>query len=150
MTRNTQHGPEGTLGEQIPVFGDSLHKTAPGLRVGAEFPVLIREIVLEHHCRAVIKWMGERRAAVNPLKAMIRQRERREEWRARSHWMHCRTKVVKKAGNGQGKRACSSAWLRLSLEDLDLESGLRQHDRSGKSVRSGSDDVCALHSIILP
>ena len=37
----------------------------------------------------------------------------------------------------------------LRLEDLDIDAGLCQHDRSGESVRAGADDMRPLHALIL-
>jgi hypothetical protein len=71
VTRNAQHWTEGTLGELFPPVDDGLHETTPGFRVRTEFPILIGEIVLQHHRSAVVQRMSKWSITVDPLQAIL-------------------------------------------------------------------------------
>ncbi len=77
MTGNAQHRPETVLRELLPMIDDRLHEAAPWLAVGAQFPLLIGKIALEHHGGAIVERVRQGRFAVDPLEPIVRQAEAR-------------------------------------------------------------------------
>lgn len=83
--------------------------------------------------------MRQRRAGMNPLQAVLAERQPLEQWRRDGHGVNSSTYVVEKAWQGQLRRPKPSAGLRRSLEYSHRSPGLRQHNSGGQSVRSRTD-----------
>src|SRR5437763_1316479 len=109
-----------------------LHQAAIGGCVGAERRTSGVETLLPRqagslphcgaleHCRcAVVERMGERRGRMNPLQAMVSERERAKEGRGDRHRMDGGAEVVLEAGKRQLFGASTAAESGLSFEDDD-------------------------------
>ena len=94
MVRKVYNRPQCFLCELIPVIDQGRHQVAPCPCIEAKLPVLIGEIVLQHHGGSVVERMRQRRFAVNPAEAMLAERKRQKEGRTRSHGIHGRAEVV--------------------------------------------------------
>src|SRR5271154_6068186 len=64
-----------------PAVDEGTHETFPRCAVESERSSCFTEVTLQHYCRTVVKGVSQSGGRVNPLQAMINQRQRREEWR---------------------------------------------------------------------
>src|SRR5437016_5038856 len=86
-----------------------LHQAAIGGCVRAERAARVVEAPLEHCRCAVVERMGERRGRMNPLQAMLSERERAEEGRGDRHRMDGGAEVMLEAGERQLGGASAAA-----------------------------------------
>ena len=70
--------------------------------------------------------------------AEISERERPEEWRRQSEWVHRGADVVDVAGQSELSRPESAAQGRLGFAQYGLEARAGEDDRCGEPVRTGS------------
>jgi hypothetical protein len=142
---------EGMAGEQThrakdfggqvgPVLGERTDESAPRFTVWTQNRFGVLQIALERDGGAIVKGMCERAWRVNPREAVIHQRQLGEEWRAGSEWIDGGAEVVKETGQGELKRACCTAGLRLGFVDVNLKASLSEDDGGGEAVWSGADD----------
>src|SRR5260221_11456086 len=66
MMRNTHKRAEAVVSEFFPMIDERLYKPAPGFCVGAQFPVHVGKIALQHDRSAIVVRVRERRLAVHP------------------------------------------------------------------------------------
>src|SRR5262249_7352102 len=89
--------PQYLAGKLPPVFDKRLHEATPNLAICAECSRGISQVALQHDGGAVVERMGQWRRRMNPLQAMLRQRQRGEKWRPHAQWMHGRSEVMQEA-----------------------------------------------------
>src|SRR5690348_5080044 len=105
MPGNAEHWTQCSLREVLPVFYQRCNKRAPRLRIFAEFPVLIGQIVLQQDGRAIVERVREGRLSMHPNQSVLRKRQRGEKGRSYRHGMNCGAKVMEKSGLGQRQGA---------------------------------------------
>ncbi len=100
----------------------------------------------EDHRRAVVEWVCEGGLGMNPLEAVLPQRQRGQVGGTGGQRMHRRADVMDVAGQGQLGGACPAADHVGRLEEEHGTPSLRQADRGGESVRArpDHDDVVAV------
>ena len=116
--------------EQAPVRGSVLAEAGRGLRDGA----------LEHSRRSVVERMCERRRRVDPLQAVLLERQRAQERRADRPRVDRRADVVAEARQRQLGRPHPAADRVGGLEHQHRTARPRKDDRRCQSVRAGTDD----------
>ena len=105
-----------------------------------------RDRALEHRSRSVVERMSERRRRPDPLDAVLRERQRREERRGDGEWMDRRAHVVLEPRRGQLGGAHAAADRLRALDDAHRHALARERDRRGQSVRARADDDRVRHS----
>ena len=93
---------------------------------------------------AIVEGMRQRCRRINPLEAIVRERQRIEERRSDGHGMHGRAKVVVESRKRQFHGACAAARLGFRLEYVHAQTGLRQHNRSRQPVGACANHACFL------
>jgi hypothetical protein len=115
----------------------------PGRRIASQRYFAIFEPAFEGYGRAVVERMREGDRRVDPGKAVIRQRQRREIRRAGSERIHGRTEIVEITGKRQLERSRRAAKRRLLLEDIDMEPCPREDDCGGETIGARADNARA-------
>jgi hypothetical protein len=93
-----QDGTEAVLSELLPVVDNGLEQTAPRVAVWAKRSFGIAQVAFEDHGGAIVEWMRQRSAAVDPCQSVIRKGKRGEEWRPCGHGMHGRAEIMEESG----------------------------------------------------
>ncbi len=94
---------------------------------------------LEQDRGPVVERVRERRGRLDPLDAVLRERQRAKERRRDPERVDRRADVVDEARQRQLGRPRASANRVGGLEDAYSDTGPRQHDRRGEPVRPGTD-----------
>src|SRR5487761_1048874 len=84
MTRQERNRTEYFGSEFRPVLDEGAHELVPCRTIAAERSGRCREIAMQQHCGAIVQGMRESGGRVNPLQAVIAERQRRKEWRRRA------------------------------------------------------------------
>src|SRR5216684_2079901 len=124
-----------------PMSDEWLQQAAPALAVATQHRFGVAEIAFESDGSAIVEGMRERRRRVNPLQAVFLQRERRKKWRAGGERMDRGAKIMEETRECELEGARGAAGLRLSFKDIHLRAALREDDRGGEAVGSGTDDA---------
>jgi hypothetical protein len=124
-----------------PMLGKPTHQPAPLLAIFPKRSFGGAKIVLQHHRCTVVERMGQRRRRMDPFQAVVAQGQRREEWRSRSHRVHCGTEIVEESRQGERQGSRGAAGLRLRLEYIHLQACLGEDDGCRQTV-----GACADHS----
>src|SRR6266851_3108368 len=124
-----------------PMSDEWLQQAAPALAVATQHRFGVAEIAFESDGSAIVEGMRERRGRVNPLQAVFLQRERRKKWRAGAERMDRGAKIMEETRECELEGARGAAGLRLSFKDIHLRAALREDDRGGEAVGSGTDDA---------
>ncbi len=141
MLRDVDEGLKDFGGEGGPLGGEGFDKGAPGWAVCGEGLCGGREVALEEDGGVVVEGMGENGWGVDPLKAVVGQRQGCEEGGAGGEGVDCGAEVVEEAGKGEWEGAGGTADGGFGFEELDLQAGLGQDDGGREAVGSGADDA---------
>src|SRR5207248_4561430 len=91
--------------------------------------------------------MGNRSRRVYPFQSIVREWQRRKEWRACAQRIHRRAKIMQEPWQGQFEGPRSSARSRLCFKYFYLQACLSKHDCRRQPVRTGADYAGgAIHS----
>jgi hypothetical protein len=119
MARKNVDWSEDFGGESRPVASEWFHEAAPGVGVAAERVCGVSEVAIEKDGGAVVERVRECGGGVNPLEAVIGERERGEKWRSGSERVNCGAEVVTEAGECEFECASGAAGLRFGFEYVD-------------------------------
>ena len=131
---------EHALEEIVGPAHERREQAAVGALVGAEAARGQLDRALEHHRRAVVQRMGQRRRRVAQLEAVGGQRKRAQEGRGQGQRVHGRAGVVHVAGQGELGGAAASAERLLTFQHGYRTAGLGQRYGPRQPVGAGPDD----------
>src|SRR5690348_17073519 len=131
-----------------PVLYKRCEQFPPGWAVFAQRPNCVIQGSLQNDCCSIVERMRERGIGLNPLQSVFVEWERGEKWRCDRHRVDCRTKIVQKTRQREWQSTSGASGFRFSLEDVNFEPGLRQHNGCGEAIWARTDDVgTTLHSL---
>ena len=139
MARRAQ-GREQLAEERLRLAHERFEQPAVGIPVGAEPGRGRRHRPLQHHGRAVVERVRERRPGVDRLEAVLGQRQPAQERRGERQRVDGRAGVVDEARQRQLVGAAAAADRRLPLEHGNPATSAGERDRGRQAVRSGADD----------
>src|SRR5256885_9211104 len=105
-----------------------LQEFPPCASLPAERRFCRSEIAFEHDCGAVVQRMGNRSRRVYPFQSIVREWQRRKEWRACAQRIHRRSKIMQESWQGQFEGPRSSARSRFCFKYFYLQPGLTNYD----------------------
>ena len=145
MAREVKDGAEDLGDEGGPLLDEGSEKTGPsGEVMRGEFVRHGGELGVDGDGGAVVEWMGKGKFGVEPMEAVLRQRERTEEWRGDAHGECGGTEIVMEAGQRDlGCGACAAEGV-VGFVDGDAQTGLGKGDGGSEAVGTGADDVCCV------
>jgi len=124
-----------------PALDKRLHESAPGPAVITQRRFSVMQIALKCNRGAIVKGMRQGTRRVNPFESVIRQRQRGKKWRPRGEWIHRRSEVMEKSGQGKFQRSHGASRLGLRLKNVYLQSVLSENDGRRKPVGTGADNA---------
>jgi hypothetical protein len=127
---------EQVLEQRLGIAGERLEDVPPPAVVLTETACGRSRRALEEGRGAIVERVGERRRRLDPLDAVLGERQRAEERRRDPERVDRRTDVVDESRQRQLGRACAAPHRVGGLEDANVEPRLRQHDRRGEPVRT--------------
>src|SRR5690242_12540312 len=91
--------------------------------------------------------MSKCKSRLDPFQAMVGEWKREQQRRRRSQRIHGGTHIVPETGQCELIGVQSTADGRFALDDEHGESGPREHDGRGKTIRTGTNDdrIVAAH-----
>jgi hypothetical protein len=101
----------------------------------------VMQIPLQRNRGAVVEGMCQWTRRVNPFESVTRQWQRGKKWRPRSEWMHRRSEVMEKSGQGKLERPRGASRLRFRLKNIHLQSVLSENDGRCEAVGPGADNA---------
>src|SRR5271163_554645 len=141
MPRKQVNGTKHFGGQVAPALGERQHEPAPSYAILTQRGISVAQIALQRDRGTVVKGMRQRARRVNPFEPVIRQRQRGEKWRPGSQWMHRRSEVMEKAGQGELKRSGGASRLGLRFKNVHFPSTLSENDGPSETIGTGADDA---------
>ena len=136
---------EDVLEQRLGIAGERREEPPPARLVLAEPAHGRVRRALEQGRGSVVERVRERRRRLDPLEAVLRERQRAEERRRDAERVDRRADVVDESRQRQLGRARAAAHGVGRLEHAHRDPGPRQHDRRRQPVRPGADDDRVRH-----
>src|SRR5260370_36086370 len=105
--------------DHIPVSGQGLHQLLIRQCVTTECCSRRVNGAFEHGNGTIIEWMRQRSRGVNPLQAVLLERQAAEECRTKPKWVNCRADIVYKTGQGELHRTRTAPDALVGLVHYD-------------------------------
>jgi hypothetical protein len=126
--------------DPVPVAYDRIHQLLVGGGVGPERGARLSNRALEYRRRPVVEGVGERGGRVDPLEAVLLERERLEEGRGVPERMYGGAEIVDEARQRHLRGAGAATDRFFGLQDRDRATTSGQLYRGGEAVRPRPHD----------